>query len=1335
MPSTLKKLLSKVGGKGKKGTGLNPAPPPAAPAAPTVPAPSAPLVTQPGLPEQLWTAAYAAFALANPELSSAFENIVNKEIARTIPPGETVADNSAALEPSFRYQQMRRLANVAMDKWKEKVQARDGFILAADVVQGLKDRIGAALEVSPPASLGFAGFCLILNGCTSGIEARRSCIEGLTYVVERVEWYRTLTGLVLSEAAIDPANQGQARALQPAAAQELLRGMLEGLFKALIEYQVKSVCAYYGRMNQAVTILKDLVSPNDWDAWLRDIKSAEEAFLRDVETQDALLASRLRAQLLQHAERTEHLMQAAVHYFGEAHKRDERREKRELQQLDDGTRTKINRLIATFKIPNVDYKALKNHSSHTAAAPGTCEWFRKDPRYLEWKSPYGAGSLVLTALPGSGKSVIAKSLVDEAIAKPGEDVVVCYYFFKRSGSQVQATLAACLCSMLHQIFIQRRRLILKFQDDIETSPGHVLLNDVHALWDLFRKTADALEGDAQVICALDGLDEADKESCNTLTGFLREYYNDSSKTPPRLKTFIACRPYEYIRERLAQIRNGYVNLDVGEAELAKISREIDAAIDDRLDKLPGRFPRNPPSNEVLQSLRTKLREHENRTYLWVSLMFEIVEKTELAFKNGHWLRSFDSLPADVDEAYEALLGQVPEESRIGIRHILAAILQGVRGFDINELMVIYELSAIESKHLPAANKSSDFKASEEWLLHTCSASDVEAFEKWLLNTCGFFLQVFHGRVSFIHQTAREFLLDNPADDDNPYDWAPVLKKSNTTAEASASVWKHTFPSYWCHKVLAEACIFVVACGLKKIRVTVRRRVHDWDNPYRTMYDSKIDGHFSEELRGLQHYACILWEFHIRSCQRWDGTEEGIPDSLVDISPKFTPMYMAIVRHRLGIQLDTELVHKLQLLPELHHLRLVPLVHAINPQADWAKAFGKRSRLLLPDLAVWITHFFPDLVNKPVFAIGGTLLFFGGTPSARVLLERGASVHHRDRHGRSILHGRDHYPPRKFDSVYLDLILEQGADINARDGKGQTPLHQCEDRGNLEQLLGRGARIDAKDLLGRQPIHTLASRRSSDPVELVEILLQRGSAFKLCDGLGNTPFHYLTGREGSGWEWFGSIWEDLNVLVEHFNGASHIDLRNKEGETALMRHCRQRNYLMIDWLLRQGADPHIPDNSQALPVTVFLESRFELPPRGRRLNIKWWRRVVVDRVTAASAFSDVLNIQPPPSPEAVAFFRSFLEAFRSLITQGYFQEANLPDLPDRHRADLFECLEAFHRQGLFARDHSEAECDPVVEFEAFMATFASEKEARDDELWPVWDGRRWELLEEVESFDD
>jgi hypothetical protein len=102
-----------------------------------------------------------------------------------------------------------------------------------------------------------------------------------------------------------------------------------------------------------------------------------------------------------------------------------------------------------------------NYEQHKDINPGrvsgTCRWVLKNPQYRRWWNSCCNDLLWISADPGCGKSVLAKSLIDDDFKALSPTVSLCYFFFKDKDEQ--NNLAAALCAILHQLFSQQPNLL------------------------------------------------------------------------------------------------------------------------------------------------------------------------------------------------------------------------------------------------------------------------------------------------------------------------------------------------------------------------------------------------------------------------------------------------------------------------------------------------------------------------------------------------------------------------------------------------------------------------------------------------------------------------------------------------------------------------------------------------------------------------------------------------------------------------------------------------------------------------------------------------------------
>jgi len=114
--------------------------------------------------------------------------------------------------------------------------------------------------------------------------------------------------------------------------------------------------------------------------------------------------------------------------------------------------TKEQMCHQTFKTR--PYEKYKNRNP--LRVDGTCHWVLTHPQFQQWRQSKHDNILWVSADPGCGKSVLARSLIDCDLQDDGQ-TTLCYFFFK--DNEEQNNLATATCTLLHQLYDQQPCLI------------------------------------------------------------------------------------------------------------------------------------------------------------------------------------------------------------------------------------------------------------------------------------------------------------------------------------------------------------------------------------------------------------------------------------------------------------------------------------------------------------------------------------------------------------------------------------------------------------------------------------------------------------------------------------------------------------------------------------------------------------------------------------------------------------------------------------------------------------------------------------------------------------
>ncbi|KAK4182454.1 hypothetical protein QBC35DRAFT_457281 [Podospora australis] len=664
---------------------------------------------------------------------------------------------------------------------------------ALEFIKKTKEIIGSALEVSPPASLAWAGVCaVILPVLVNHAEQIAAKEAGFGYVMSRFTWYSQV---------IDLLNRNHWKSQADfTTLKEIIRVKIIHLYKLLIEYQLR---AYYTYCRPLVTLSRDVLKLDDWNNMIISIKDCEK---------------RLQAYMDLNFE--QHLLDK-LHIVSE-----------------DAIRKQRIETSLKFKFPDeLPYEVYQAYiDSIDCPLEGTQEGVLAHPDFVSWASgPVGA--FVLTGIPGMGKSVLAKSLL---IKLPKwRETSVCSFFFKDNGRGQNAANIA-LCRVLDELFRDHIALV----DRIGTKVDRLLPQEVRCSFDLLwsileETTADSEPGTFTVI--LDGLDECESESAHKLYNKLGQYL---SGPDPKIKFFITTRPlsshqpFDFPNTFLLRTSEDNYCLDC-------VGNDIECVVTAKFEH----FAQTCIHDDILKhELRALVKPKAERTYLYVKLLFDCLE---MKIRDGvprvprGWVDSFKSLPATVTDAYLKFLGRVQESHRDDVRRMLHMVVAAVRPLAVREI-----------------NIALNIRDCSRGSVYGMGLQNEDCFRDWILDACKGFLDVYNGRVYFIHQTAKEFLLADQGDHE-------IVKPA----------WLGDFTMQSCHKTLAESSVMYLTLPFRTLaRLNDGSNSNDHEQEKVKAYHLKNASYHLWNFDDLDfaNYADIHWPLHFHEWQGRDCSLKPAP---------------------------------------------------------------------------------------------------------------------------------------------------------------------------------------------------------------------------------------------------------------------------------------------------------------------------------------------------------------------------------------------------------------------------------------------------------------------------
>ena len=370
-----------------------------------------------------------------------------------------------------------------------------------------------------------------------------------------------------------------------------------------------------------------------------------------------------------------------------------------------------------------DYKDDKNSVSERVA--GTCEWFFQDDRFLKWRDAKTSNLLWVSAGPGCGKSVLSRALIDERrTCTSATASTVCYFFFK-DGQEQRTRGANALSALLHQLF--ENTALITYALPSYRNYGKKLREVFSELWEILVKSAQDSEA-GEVICILDALDECEEDARKQLITKLVTFYSELESQDASLfilKFLVTSRPYEDLEHKFQSLSGNstYLHFD-GDDKSQQIGQEINLVIDARIPDIAGQFV-----EEDRKYISNRLKSMNNRTYLWLFLTIDIIEKSRSNFSKVSSLESLlENLPSKISDVYERILSRSTNTDYARI--LLQLIVVARRPLNLEEanvaLTIATQTSCTSQKNL------------ELW--------PSQIFKSTIHNICGLMISVYNGMI-------------------------------------------------------------------------------------------------------------------------------------------------------------------------------------------------------------------------------------------------------------------------------------------------------------------------------------------------------------------------------------------------------------------------------------------------------------------------------------------------------------------------------------------------------------------------------------------------------------
>ena len=846
--------------------------------------------------------------------------------------------------------------------------------------------------------------------------------------------------------------------------------------------------------------------------------------------------------------------------------------------LDTLPKEHVNCLRALY---TSDYEA--NRRSNPPRLPGTCTWLLDHSQYQEWHQERVSSLLWLSADAGCGKSVISSYLIEElrgAESQAGLPGIVCHYFLK---NDVDGILA--LQALLHQLFVQNPSSIKHAMSEYHAK-AEAFAKEFDTLWNIFLNIICDNES-KNIIFVLDALDECSLSTRGQLLNSLTKLFsNPASFGSPRVKFFVTSRPYPSIERLLKNFHS--VRLE-GEADLSGITQDIALVVRERVRKIS---TAKGLSAEQQHDLRNRLLENADRTFLWISLVLDMIEDTPSTSKRA--LNSMlSTIPTGLEDIYEKVLSHIPPADVAPARKVIYIMLAAIEPLGVEEMNSAFSISDEDTSW-----QQIDFEAS------------IVDYVKHILPRL---VKVIDSKFYFVHHTVKEFLS------------GPLQVQSNLLQ------WKHTLSPLEANYVLATSCIRYLMLS------DFQRKANPYDDrrsppPELEWMDSEDDEHGEVceviDSQGIlpnsraQTMSAAATEIELEQTLSQSSSGSECRDSVAPTNwtrgqASHAPVDEGDSRADEHEDLGgvTESQSNLpgggtqKTATDAEHMDLDPTSSQNSSTAEteessigfdephhWMRIMDLsescQALFLIYAARYWSNHFLAAQAAgfEPLEEV---------KPLALSLCDSN-SQHFRAWY--LVWHFRESFEKFDFPSTHglhltaylglstvLPLIIEQGVDLNIKDDDGNTALHAvilAAAQGRswkdvLKWLLDHKLDPDAQNREGRTALHVGIYQNEFDrQVGIVRQILESHPNLDVLDHQGMTLLHCAAIK--------GHI-EIVQLLLER---GSTVDLADREDQTALFYAVYRGHLQIVRMLLNAGADKEKQNHVGITPLVEGLRTYLE-----------------------------------------------------------------------------------------------------------------------------------------------
>ncbi|KAJ5607015.1 hypothetical protein N7537_003634 [Penicillium hordei] len=349
-------------------------------------------------------------------------------------------------------------------------------------------------------------------------------------------------------------------------------------------------------------------------------------------------------------------------------------------------------------------------------------WILDNNQFKDWCYNQEQRLLWIKGHPGKGKTMLLCGIIDELIKMTPDTTLILFCFCQSADARVN-NATAILRGIIFQL-VDKLPMLIPYVRRQYDQIGKQLFEGINA-WDALSKIfSDILEDPilSGSYIIIDALDE-----CIEGMPLLLDLITQKSYTCLNIKWLISSRYWPAIEEQLSMVnQEAMLSLElVDEA----ISAAVATYIHFKVQKLA---ERKKYEDGVRETICRHLLSNAHGTFLWVALVCDELAKA----RKWNALELLDTFPPGLEPLYRRMVEQVRGSQEIEIyERILRVVIAVYRPITLEELPALVDIPD--------------------------GVSNDNEFLTEVIGGCGSFLILRERDIFFVHQSAKDFLLETP----------------------------------------------------------------------------------------------------------------------------------------------------------------------------------------------------------------------------------------------------------------------------------------------------------------------------------------------------------------------------------------------------------------------------------------------------------------------------------------------------------------------------------------------------------------------------------------------